>query len=156
ILKIRKHCQVFVTQITRERTVKGLAISRSKIRGYTREVIEKVIAAALIMSAELWNENGCVRTDDTRGAWIGIGIDEARRARWNTELASKKRKIQSLIEWRSRRIWCRVRKRRVQAGLRTSARTEKHAWTQAAELNAAREIDAAKIESAPGDFKRVG
>ena len=53
--KVGKHRQVFVTQIARERTVEGLAISRRQSRGYRREVIEEVVAAALIISAELWN-----------------------------------------------------------------------------------------------------
>jgi hypothetical protein len=65
-----------------------LAIRRSKIWRYSREVKEEVITTALIFGAELWNENGCVRTDDTRGAWIGIGIEKTRRARWNGEVAA--------------------------------------------------------------------
>ena len=43
------------------------------------KVIEEVVAAALIIGAGLWNGKGCIRADDTRGAWIRVGIDEARR-----------------------------------------------------------------------------
>ena len=110
-LKSANTRQVFVTQIARERTVEGLAIRRRKRWRYSREVIEVVVAAALIISAELWKENGCIRADDTRGAWIRIGIDKT-GPRWK----AKARKKQSLIEWRSRRIWRRVRKGRVHAG----------------------------------------
>ena len=52
--------------------------------------------------------------DDTRGAWIRVGIDGTGGPRWKAE-ANKKRKIQPLVEWRSRRIWGRVRKGRVRA-----------------------------------------
>src|SRR6516162_1170500 len=48
-----------------------------------------------------------------------------------------------------------MRQRSIDADYRSTARTEKHAWTQAAELNAAREIDAASINSAPGNLKGV-
>ena len=44
--------------IARERTVEGLAISRSKRWRYSREIIEEVVAAALIIGAELWKGNG--------------------------------------------------------------------------------------------------
>src|SRR6476469_3587687 len=48
-----------------------------------------------------------------------------------------------------------MRQRGVHTQPRCTARTEKHTWTQAAELNAAREIDAASIKSAPGNLKGV-
>ena len=101
-LKSANRDQVFVTEIARERTVEGLAIRRRKRWSYSRVVIKEVVAAALIISAELWKEKGCIWADD-RGAWICIGIDET-GPRW-----TEKRKIGCLIEWRSRRIWCRVR-----------------------------------------------
>ena len=47
-----------------------------------------------------------------------------------------------------------MRQRGVHAEPRCTARAEKHAGTQPAELNAAREIGAAKIESAPRVFER--
>src|SRR5262249_10760108 len=72
IFEISKYRQVFVTQIPREGTVECLAISRRKCRRYSRKVIQEVIATALVISAELWNVLGCVRPDDTGGAWICI------------------------------------------------------------------------------------
>src|SRR5882724_3280660 len=48
-----------------------------------------------------------------------------------------------------------MRQRGVHTQPRCTARTEKHTWTQAAELNAAREIEAASIKSAPGNLKGV-
>ena len=109
-LKSANTCQVFVAQIARERTIKGLAISRRKRWRYSREIIEEVVAAALIISAELWKEKGCMRADDTRGAWIRIGIDEPGPG----ESRSQEERV--LIKWRSRRIWSRVRKGRVHTG----------------------------------------
>src|SRR5881394_3002059 len=48
-----------------------------------------------------------------------------------------------------------MRQRGVHTQPRCTARTEKHTWTQAAELNAAREIGAANVKSAPRDLKSV-
>src|SRR6266576_460172 len=48
-----------------------------------------------------------------------------------------------------------MRQRGVHTEPRCTARAEKHAGTQPAELNAASEIGAAKIESAPGYVKPV-
>src|SRR5439155_736701 len=69
--KVAKRYQVFVTQIARERTIDGLAISRRKSWRYIREVIEPVIATSFVVGAELWKVDQCMRTDETRCAWIG-------------------------------------------------------------------------------------
>src|SRR5262249_24650060 len=89
IFEISKYRQVFVTQIAPEGTVECLAVSRREISGYSREVIEEVIATALVISPSLWTELSCMGADDTGGAWIGIWINGKR----------------AFIKWRS----CRVR-----------------------------------------------
>ena len=61
-LKSRKHRQVFVAQIARERTVEGLAIRWRKRWRQSRKVKEEVVAAALVLSANLW-----------KGAWTALG-----------------------------------------------------------------------------------
>src|SRR5437762_4623152 len=78
IFEISKYRQVFVTQIAREGTVECLAVSRSKVRCYSCEVVEEVIATALVIGAGLWTELACVGADDTGGAWICIGINGKR------------------------------------------------------------------------------
>src|SRR5256885_654137 len=106
ILKVAKHRQVFVTHIAHERAIKGLAIRRRKRWRESCEIKEEVVAAALIISAELWKVLECIGPDDTGSAWIRIGINRTRRPRW--DIGSKKGEIGLLIKWRSRRIWCRV------------------------------------------------
>src|SRR5947199_9198234 len=95
--KIGKQCEVFVTHIAHEGAVIGLAISRRKRRGESREVIKEVIAAAFVISAELRNVLNRMWTDDTGSAWICIRI--------NGKGAFVKR--------RSCRVRSRVRRRRV-------------------------------------------
>src|SRR4029434_4076579 len=106
MFKVGKHRQVFVTQIASEGPVEGLVIRWRKRWRESREVVKPVVAPALIIGAELWKEKRCIRADDTRSAWICIGINEAWRARWDALERTKKRKIPSLIKWRSRRILC--------------------------------------------------
>src|SRR5437867_4427988 len=91
--------------------------------------------------------------DDTGGAGICIGINET-AAFGNAE--GEVGDEGCLIKWRSRRIWCRVRKGRVYAGQRCTAWTEKHAWKQAASFNGPRSNEVAIVESTPGYVKRVG
>src|SRR6266540_5993514 len=73
IFKIAKHLQIFVTQIAREGTVEGLAISRRKRGRYSREVIEEVVATPLILNrAGLWHPCNEIYTGGPR---ICIGSD---------------------------------------------------------------------------------
>src|SRR5436190_6577793 len=95
--------------------------------------------------------------DDTRGAWIRIGINVAWRPRWDAE-KRKKRKIGLLIKWRTRCIWCGVRKRRVHSGQWRTARAEKHPRDQAEtqeRSNATRESPAPNIASSPWNLEGV-
>ena len=77
-LKSENTCQVFVADVANERAVKTLTISRRKLWRYSREVIEEVIAASLIISAELWKELERMRANDSGSAWICIGINHER------------------------------------------------------------------------------
>src|SRR5262249_4729362 len=89
IFEIGKYRQVFVTQVAPEGTVECLAVSRRKVRCYSCEVVEEIIATAFVISAGLWTKLFCMRSDDTGGAWVCIGINGKR----------------VFIKWRS----CRVR-----------------------------------------------
>jgi hypothetical protein len=50
-----------------------LSICRSKRRRDSREVIEEIIAATLVIRAELWKEKRRIRADDAR-APDGMGL----------------------------------------------------------------------------------
>src|SRR5262249_26084391 len=82
----------------------------------------------------------CIGSDDTGRTWICIGINTRKR---------QKRKTGALIKWRSRRVWRRVRWRRVctKKQFRDQAKTKTP--------NCAREIPAALIEATPGNLKGV-
>ena len=91
-----------------------VTLAHSGAKAY-REAFDLLYRREAERPNELWQADQCMGTDDTRGAWIGIGIDEARRPRRDSE-KSHKREIRSLIKRRTRRIGRRVRKRRVHAG----------------------------------------
>src|SRR6266576_5104551 len=78
--------------------------------------------------------------NDTGRTWICIGINTSKR---------QKRKTGALIKWRSRRVWRRVRWRRVC----TKKQFRDHAKTKTP--NCAREIPAATIEPTPRYLKGV-
>src|SRR6266540_1296215 len=91
--------------------VDGLTIRRREVRRESCEVKAEVVATPLVIGAGLWTELDCMGADDTGGSWICVGINRKG----------------TLIERRSCRVWCRVRKGRVHAGQRETARAEKHA-----------------------------
>src|SRR5205823_735168 len=70
--EVREYCQVLVTKIARERTVEALTISRSKRGRYRSKIIEEVVPAAFITSAELRNVLECIGANDAGRAGIRI------------------------------------------------------------------------------------
>src|SRR5262249_34636662 len=106
-----------------------------------------IVPAALIISAELWKELSRVWSHYSRGPGICIEINPR----------SNKGETRAYIKWRSRRIWCRVRQRRVHAGLRGTAGAVKHPRNQAEikSANRAGEETVARIASAPWNLKGV-
>src|SRR6476646_5311672 len=94
--KVGKHLQVFVADVANERPVVRLAIGWRKCRRESREVIQEVVAAPFIISAELWDVLEGIGPNDTGRTWICIWIDTRKR---------QERKSGALVKWRS----CRVR-----------------------------------------------
>src|SRR5262249_13727150 len=104
------------------------------------EVKEEVVAAALVLGAELVKLHPWIV--DTGSAGIGIRINCKR----------------VLIERRSCRVWSGMRKGRVHTGYRCTSGAEKHFRRQPEAYktsNVAGKSPAAKIASSPGYIKRV-
>src|SRR4030095_16846335 len=128
---VSKKRQVLVTQIASEGTVKCLTVRWRKRRRESAKVIKEVVAAAFVISAELWNVLGRIGADDTGRAWICIGVNHKG----------------VLIKRRSCRVRSRVRWRRVS--------TEEQIGDQAEAADPTREVPAACIESSPGNKEGV-
>src|SRR6476661_7808463 len=104
IFEVGKYRQVLVAQVAGERTVEHLTVSWRQRGRNSREVIAEVVATSTVFRPSLVKLHS--RIVDTRRTWICIGIN-----------------LKGVfIKWRSRRIWCRMRKGRVHAGQRETAR----------------------------------
>ena len=104
-----------------------MPVSRRQCRRESGEVKEEVIAAALILCAELGHEHSRLGIVNTRRTGIGVRVDC----------------IRTLIEWRMGCVRSRMRQRGINPEFCWPLRSEEHPGKQPTALHTAREVAAA-------------
>src|SRR5438067_2446065 len=129
IFKIAKYRQVFVADIACKGTIVHLPVSRRQVRRESRKVKEEVIAAALILSAELVK------------SLYGI-VDTGR-----TGIRVRIHRIRTFIERRCGGVRGRMRQRCVNSKCWGATRTEEKAGKQPTALHTPGFVTTARVEA---------
>ena len=137
IFKIAKYRQVFVADIACKGTIVHLPVSRRQVRRESRKVKEEVIAAALVLSAELVK------------SLYGI-VDTGR-----TGIRVRIHRIRTFIERRCGGVRGRMRQRCVNSKCWGATRTEEKAGKQPTALHTPGFVTTARIEASEWNKESV-